>query len=205
MEWQDSLHEIPFLHHTFFLKRKMLARHFFHVSLASDHPNIMTDKWVRSHCDKILWRRTMAKCSSVFVQAAVFRGGKATPWGICRRRACWCTSQKIEDNIRRFDSVWNPRNQIPMDSKYIHSQIKGTELVDWQGLKLPPAERRQRDSLKVLNAQSKCGKTGYVLRKNLQHLMKSCLQWNCYQPSTRNRVQIQWRKTQAKKSLDEER
>jgi len=54
------------------------------------------------------------------------------------------------------------------------------ELVDWQGLKLPSAEGRQRDSLKKLNAQSKCGKTGYVLRKNSQHLVKSCLQRNCY-------------------------
>jgi len=82
-------------------------------------------------------------------------------------------------------------------------------LVDWQGLKLPSAERRQRDSLKsfekILNAQSKCGKTGYVLRKNSQHWVKSCLQWNCDQPSTRNRVQIQRRKTQAKRSLDKER
>ena len=79
------------------------------------------------------------------------------------------------------------------------------ELVDWQGLELPSAERRQRDSLKALNAQSKCGKTGYALRKNSQHLVKSCLQWNCHQPSARNRVQIQRRKTQAKRSLDEER
>jgi len=40
------------------------------------------------------------------------------------------------------------------------------EIMDWQGLKLPSAERRQRDSLKSLNTQSKCGKTEYVLRKN---------------------------------------
>ena len=66
------------------------------------------------------------------------------------------------------------------------------ELVDWQGFKLPSAERWQRDSLKSLNVQSKCGKTGYVLRKNSQHLVKSCLQCKCYQP-------------QAKRSLDEER
>jgi len=80
------------------------------------------------------------------------------------------------------------------------------ELVDWQGLKLPAAERRQRDSLKsFVNAQSECGKTRYVLRKNSQHLVKSCLQWNCYQPVARNRVQIQQRKTQAKRSSDEER
>ena len=51
------------------------------------------------------------------------------------------------------------------------------EQVDWQGLKLPSAERRQRDSLKKLIAPSKCGKTGHVLRKNSQHLVKSCLQW----------------------------
>jgi len=50
------------------------------------------------------------------------------------------------------------------------------ELVDWQGLtgKLPSAKRRQRDSLNFFNAQSKYGKTGYVLRKNSQHLVKSC-------------------------------
>ena len=58
---------------------------------------------------------------------------------------------------------------------------------------------------KVLNAQSKCGKAGYVLRKNSQNLVKSCLKQNCYQPSARNRVQIQQRETQAKRSLDEER
>jgi len=76
-------------------------------------------------------------------------------------------------------------------------------LATWWLLKLPLAERRQRDSL---NAQSKCGKTGcfMFLKKNLQHLVKSCLQWNRYQPSARNRVRIQQRGTQAERSLDEE-
>ena len=93
-----------------------------------------------------------------------------------------------------------------LSQKQRHLVQQYFELVDWQGLQLPSAERRQRDSFsKKLNAQSKCGKTRYVLRKNSQHLVKSCLHWNCYQPSTRNRVQIQRRKTQATRSLDEER
>ena len=58
---------------------------------------------------------------------------------------------------------------------------------------------------KVLNAQSKYGKTGCVLKKNSQHLVKSCLQTNRYQPSARNRVRIQQRETRAERSLDEER
>jgi len=73
------------------------------------------------------------------------------------------------------------------------------ELVDWQGLKMMSAERRQRDSVKSFNAQSKCGKTGYVLRMNSQHSVKICLQQNRYQPSARNRVQIQQRGTQAER------
>ena len=72
------------------------------------------------------------------------------------------------------------------------------ELVDWQGLKLPSAERRQRNSLKVLNAQSKCGKAGYVLRKHSQHLARSCLQRNCYHPSARNRVRIKTKRDASK-------
>ena len=67
------------------------------------------------------------------------------------------------------------------------------ELVDWQGLKLPSPRGGNEIVWTVLNAQSKCEKTGYVLRKNLQYLVKSCLQWNCYQRSARNRVQIQRR------------
>jgi len=79
------------------------------------------------------------------------------------------------------------------------------ELEDWQGLKLLSAERRQRESLKKLNAQSKCEKTGYVSRKNAQHLVRSCLQRNCYQPSARNRVRIHQRGTQAERISVEER
>jgi len=40
-------------------------------------------------------------------------------------------------------------------------------------------------------ARSKCGRTGYILKKNVQHLVKSCLQRNCYLPRARNRVHIQ--------------
>ena len=87
------------------------------------------------------------------------------------------------------------------------------ELADWQGLKLPSAERRQRDSLNFFERSVEVWKDWIRLEKEhlmkscLQHLMKSCLQWNCDQPSlsARNRVQIQRRKTQAKRSLDEER
>ena len=83
------------------------------------------------------------------------------------------------------------------------------ELMDWQGLKLPSAERRLiRDNelvWKVLHDQSKCGKTGCVLKNNSQRLVKSCLQRNRYHPSTRNRVRIQQRGTIAEMSSDEER
>jgi len=79
------------------------------------------------------------------------------------------------------------------------------ELVDWQGLKLPSAERRQRDSLKSLERSVEVWKDWIHLKKDSQHLVKSCLQRNYYQPSARNRVRIQQRGTQAKRSSDEER
>jgi len=84
------------------------------------------------------------------------------------------------------------------------------ELMDWQGLKLPSYERRQQDSLKSFEHSVEVSKDWRRLkkelaRKNSQHLVKSCLQRNCYQPSARKRVQIQQRGTQAKRSSDEER
>jgi len=59
------------------------------------------------------------------------------------------------------------------------------ELVDWQGLKLPSAERRQRDSLKKFEHSVEVWKDWIRLKKNSQHLVKSCLQWNCYQLGVR--------------------
>jgi len=78
------------------------------------------------------------------------------------------------------------------------------ELLDYQGLKLPLAERRQRDSLKSFERSVEVWKDCIRLRKNSQHLAKSCLQQNRYQPSVRNGVRIQQRGTQAERSSDEE-
>jgi len=75
------------------------------------------------------------------------------------------------------------------------------ESVDWQGLKLPSAERRQRNGLKKFERSVEVWKDWIRLKK---HLVKSCLQRNCYQPSARNRVRIQERGAQAKRSSDEE-
>jgi len=51
------------------------------------------------------------------------------------------------------------------------------ELVDWQGLSLPSAERRQRDSLKSFERLVDVCKDWIRLEKerlNSQHLVKSC-------------------------------
>jgi len=95
--------------------------------------------------------------------------------------------------------------RLPQKQRQLMQQY--FELMDWQGLKLPSAERRQRDSLKIFEKtlSRSVERLRYVLRKNSQHLVKSSLQQDCYQPSAINRVQIQERETQAKRNLDEER
>jgi len=77
--------------------------------------------------------------------------------------------------------------------------------VDWQGLKLLSAERRQRDSLKSFERSVEVWKDWKYLTKELATLGEDCLQRNRYQPSTRNRVRIQQRGTQAETSSDEKR
>jgi len=79
------------------------------------------------------------------------------------------------------------------------------EPADWQGLSYRRPRGDNEIVRKDLNAQSKSEKSGYVLRKNSQHLVKSCLHRNCYRPSARNSVRIQQREAQAERSSDEER
>jgi len=75
------------------------------------------------------------------------------------------------------------------------------EFVDWQGLKLPSAERRQGDSLKSFERSVEMWKDWISLKKEFATLGEELPR---YQPSARKRVQIQQRKTQAKRNLDEE-
>jgi len=82
------------------------------------------------------------------------------------------------------------------------------EVVDWQGLKLPSVKRRQRDSLKSFERSVEVWKGWIRLKKELATLGEELPPVEllpAHQPSARNRVQIQRRKTQAKRSLDEER
>ena len=76
------------------------------------------------------------------------------------------------------------------------------EQVDWQGLKLPSAERRQGDSLKSFERSVEMWKDWISLKKEFATLGEELPR---YQPSARKRVQIQQRGTQAKKSSDEVR
>ena len=81
------------------------------------------------------------------------------------------------------------------------------ELVDWQGLKLPSAERRQRDSLKCFERSVEVWKDWICLKKELATLGEELPPVKLL-PAKRkpgNSVQIQRRKTQAKRSLHKER
>jgi len=50
--------------------------------------------------------------------------------------------------------------------------------VDWKGLKLPSGERRQRDGLESFERSVEVWKDWIRLKKESQHLVKSCLQRN---------------------------
>ena len=78
------------------------------------------------------------------------------------------------------------------------------ELMDWQGLKLPSAERRHRDSLKKFQRSDEVWKDWIRLKKELATLAEELPPVELLQAKRKNRVQIQRRKTQAKRSLDEE-
>jgi len=102
-------------------------------------------------------------------------------------------NNSVRDAIRRGAAENEVQKQeekitgVPMQQYF--------ELVDCHGLKLPSAERRQQDSLKSCERSVEVWKDWIRLRKNSQHLAKSCLQRNCHQPSARDRVHIQQRET----------
>jgi len=73
-----------------------------------------------------------------------------------------CATSNGEQRIQVFNLVVQGLSQ-----KQQQLMQQYFALVDWQGLKLPSAERRQRDSLNFLNALLNGSKTGYILRKNL--------------------------------------
>jgi len=79
------------------------------------------------------------------------------------------------------------------------------ELVNWQGHKPQSAERRQRDSLKILKRSVEVWKDWIHLKKEFATLGEELPPVKLLPANARNKVQIQRRKTQAKRSLDEER
>jgi len=78
------------------------------------------------------------------------------------------------------------------------------ELVDWQGLRLLSAERRQHDSLKRFERSVEVWKDWMLLKKGLTTLGEELPPVESL-PAKRNRVRIQHRGTQAERSSDEER
>jgi len=65
------------------------------------------------------------------------------------------------------------------------------EQVDWQGLKLLSAERRQRDSLKSFERSVEVWEDWLRLEKEFITLGEELPPAELFQPSARNRVQIQ--------------
>ena len=78
------------------------------------------------------------------------------------------------------------------------------ELVDWQGLELPPAERRQRDSLKIFERSVEVWKDWIRLKKELATLGEELPPAELL-PAKRKEQSPGKRGTQAERSSDEER
>jgi len=78
------------------------------------------------------------------------------------------------------------------------------ELVDWQGLKLVSAERRQRDSLKSFEHSVEVWKDWMHLKKGLATLGEELPPAKSLPAKRKDRVRIQQRGTQAERSSDEE-
>ena len=77
--------------------------------------------------------------------------------------------------------------------------------MDWQGLKLPSAERRQRDSLKGFEPSVEVWKDWIRLKKELATLDGKLPQVELLPAKRKKQSPDPTKKTQAKRSLDEER
>jgi len=78
------------------------------------------------------------------------------------------------------------------------------ELAYWQGLELPPAERRQRDSFKKIERSVKVWKDWIRLKKKLATLVEELPPAELL-PAKRKEQSPGKRGTQAERSSDEER
>ena len=107
-----------------------------------------------------------------------------------------CATSKGEQRVQVFIPVVQGLSQ-----KQRQLMLQYFEQEDWQGLKLLSAERRQRDNLKSFERTVEVWKGWIRLKKELATLGEELPPVEllpAHQPSARNRVQIQRRKTQAR-------
>ena len=110
-----------------------------------------------------------------------------------------CTTSNGDQRVQVSIPVVQGLSRI---QRHLMQQYFG--LVDWQGHKLPSAERRQRDSLNFFGRAVEVWKDWMLLKKGLTTLGEELPPVESL-PAKRNRVRIQHRGTQAERSSDEER